>query len=278
MTNTNEGNAENQGEPGEKNSLFGFLTELTKSPVLFIFTIGAVGFIFAISGTIPGVGKVPNWGVPLLLLVSLLLMYISVKDHRRTVKLQTQGNTYREDNARLHKQLQEEQNSRKELNEAVNKALELLEKKDSKDQADSEILQILREKTVQLLHDLQGSPDQKLIADWINRKDIRSRLIDSLRSLDYAFLANVNERDQFFADIDAHLNLLSKNLRTGGYRRPKIEGLRKSVNNSFAYVQAFQDLKNQILNEAEKDRITLKPVGIDYLREHIDTFIRIINA
>jgi len=268
MTNTDGNTNEGRTELPTQNSVFGFFTELTKTPVLFFFIIGFACLVFAISANIPGVGKVSGWGTFLLLLVGVFLMYTSFKDHRRTVRLQEQKDKYKNG-------LEQEQGKYQELSQAVGKALELLEEKDDRDRVDSEVLQILREKTVLLLQELQ--PDQKLIADWLNRKDRRSRLTDFLRTLDYAFLANENEAHQFFEDIDAHLNLLSKNLRSGGYRSPQVEGLKKRIGDSSAYVQAFRDLKSHILSEAENERTALESSDIGYLRGHIDAFISFIN-
>jgi len=278
MTNTNGNTNEGMAEPPTQNSVFGFFTELTKTPVLFFFIIGFACLVFAISANIPGVGKVSGWGTFLLLLVGVFLMYTSFNDHRRTVRLQVQRDKYINENNTLHEQLAQEQGKHQELSQAVGKAVELLKEKDDRDGVDSEVLQILREKTVLLLQELQESPDQKLIADWLNGRNRRIRLMDFLRNQDYDFLANENEAHQFFEDIDAHLNLLTKNLRMAVYRRPQVEGLKKRIDDSSAYVRAFHDLKSQILSEAENDRETLKPSGINYLRDHVNDFISIINT
>ena len=171
MTDTTENANESKSETASNNSPFGFLIELTKTPVLFFFVTGLVCLAAGIFGNIPGIGKVPNWGIPILVLVGILLMFITIKDYRRTIKIQQQRDTYKDNYDKLFKQWETEQAERSELDEAINKALEILEEKDERDHIDSEVLQILREKTARLLKNLQVSPNQKIVSDWFNRQD-----------------------------------------------------------------------------------------------------------
>jgi len=277
MTGKTENANESKSETASNNSPFGFLIELTKTPVLFFFVTGFVCLAAGISRNIPGIGKVPNWGIPILIFVGILLMLITIKDYRRTITIQQQRDTYKDRHDKLSRQLETEQAERSELDEAINKALEILEGKDERDDIDSEVLQILRERTARLLKDLQVSPNQKIVSDWFNRQDRQDRLVSSLKNLEYGFLSNSSAREKFFSDIRDHLRLLGKNLQNGGYRSPQVDGLKKSISDSSAYVRAFKDLKIQILSEAEDDQDILNSSGIGYLRRHIDSFIQIIN-
>jgi hypothetical protein len=284
MTNSNQETNSNQDW---SKSFFDFLKTLIQSPLLYILSAGFFLVCFAASENIPVIGRITlSWGSSLLFILGVGLIIVSARvaigETRKATETSRKTANQNKTIEQLSQNLEAEEKSRQELETVVQNALQSLEAKDKKDATDSQVIQLLQKRTTQILKELQGTPNQDLTADWINNPSRRRKWLDALKDSDYS-LGSTQEQQQFFQDIEQHLDLLVKNLRNDGFRSPKVEGLTKHIQDSSAYVRAFKDLKTQVQREmAEEARemaeeATLNYTCVEYFRDHIDFLINRIN-
>lgn len=251
------------------------LKELLKTPFLYIFSIGTSLIIFGVTRNIPGVGEIESWGSLVLVLFGGWLSFIAINLYKKEDKNNNLKRKYSSLKNSLENDLEQERQKSNQLNQSINQVISLLENKTEKDLEDSKALEILRENTIQALKDTQDPRLKILTSDWLKSKN--KKWINYLKNLEYDFLDNRKKRDIFFKDIEKHLNLLYANIYKDVYRTPKVEGLEKAIDDSSSYIRTFQDLRREFREAMKADENILKYEGIEYLNNHIDAFIDLIN-